>query len=256
MLDIQGAQAVHESGKTRKRILRSVRARAAEGRPHGKVPYGYRREHDPATGKTLRQVPDEHTAPIVKEIARRLLAGEATHAVAADLNARGVPASRGGRWDLIQVKRLAISPTNAGLRTHLGVITGPAIWPPLIAEADHWALVTKLTDPARKTVRDGSIKHLLVGIAVCGVCGAPCRRVKNRNTSSYMCGQGFCVARAQVPMDAFVTEVVLARLSRPDVWDPFSAGDDTEQSKQRRRPARSVLDCVASKMPLWRGKLQ
>ncbi|MEO7196278.1 MAG: recombinase family protein, partial [Pseudonocardiaceae bacterium] len=57
--------------ETRERVLRAVRANVEAGRPHGKVPYGYRREHDPATGESVAQVPDEQTAPVVREIARR-----------------------------------------------------------------------------------------------------------------------------------------------------------------------------------------
>ena len=218
--------------ETRERVLRAVRANVEAGRPHGKVPYGYRREHDPATGESVAQVPDEQTAPVVQEIARRLLAGEALYAVASDLNARGVPAPRGApAWHPTQVKRLAISPTNAGLRSHLGEITGPAKWPALIGEADHRILVAKLTDPARKSWRDGSVKHLLVGIAECGVCGAPCRRIKNRNTPSYSCGRNFCVVRSQVHLDDFVAQVVVARLSRPDVWELFTGIEDTEAAE-------------------------
>jgi DNA invertase Pin-like site-specific DNA recombinase len=251
LLDLGGALAVRESAVTSKRIRRAVRARAAEGRPHGRIPYGYRREHDPATGKVLRQVPDEQTAPVVREIASRLLAGEALNAVAVDLNSRGIPASRGGRWDLTQVKRLAISPANAGLRAHLGEITGPAQWPALISETDHRVLVAKLTDPARRTARDGSVKHLLVGIAECGVCGAPCRRVKNRGTPSYMCGTRFCVTRSQVPLDAFVTEVVITRLSRPDALVLLTGPRDgdaaaaAEQARELRARLTSFYDQAA-----------
>jgi site-specific DNA recombinase len=231
LLDLQGALAVRESAVTSKRIRRAVRARAAEGRPHGKIPFGYRREHDVTTGKTVAQVPDEATAPMVREIAQRLLGGEALYAVAVDLNSRGLSAPCGGRWDLTQVKRVAISPTNAGLRSHLGEIIGLAKWPALISEADHRMLVAKLTDPARKSWRDGSVKHLLVGIAECGVCGAPCRRVKNRNTPSYACGKGFCVVRSQVHLDEFVTQVVVVRLSQPDVWELFISTEDTEAAE-------------------------
>jgi site-specific DNA recombinase len=231
MLDLGAALAVRESVVTSKRIRRAVASRAAEGLPHGKIPYGYRRVYDPETRKLVRQEPDDTTAPIVREIARRLLAGEATYAVAQDLNARGISAPRGGHWDLVQVKRLAISPTNAGLRSHNGEVVGQACWPALISEADYRALVDKLTDPARRTVRDGSIKHLLVGIAICGVCGAPCRRVKNRNTPSYMCFKGFCVARAQAPMDTYITEIVIARLSRPDALELLASPAEGEVSE-------------------------
>jgi hypothetical protein len=70
-----------------------------------------------------------------------------------------------------------------------------------------------------KSWRDGSIKHLLAGIAECGVCSAPCRRVKNRNTPSYACTARFCVTRSQQHLDQFVTiggggQVVPARCTR------------------------------------------
>lgn len=242
MLDLGGALAVRESAVTSKRIKRQVRSAAAAGRPHGKIPYGYRREYDPDT-REGRQVPDEQTAPVVAEVAARLLAGEATYAVAADLNARGLPAPRGGRWDLTQIKRLAVSPTNAGLRTHLGeVLDGPASWPALIAATDHRVLVERLTDPARQSWRDGSVKHLLSMIAQCGVCGSLCRRVTNRGTPSYACaGNGdlakgkFCVTRVQRCLDEFVTEVIIARLSRPDVWDLFIERQDPESAQAAAR---------------------
>ncbi|MCA1708872.1 MAG: recombinase family protein [Actinobacteria bacterium] len=76
------------------------------------------------------------TGPIVQEIARRLLAGESLYAVAEDLNSRGVPSPRNvelkrinkplssALWDPIQVKRLAITPTNAGLRSLNGTMVG------------------------------------------------------------------------------------------------------------------------------------
>jgi site-specific DNA recombinase len=120
----------------------------------------------------------------------------------------------------------------------------------LISETDHRVLVAKLTDPARRTARDGSVKHLLVGIAECGVCGAPCRRVKNRGTPSYMCATRFCVTRSQVPLDAFVTEVVITRLSRPDALVLLTGPGDgaaaaAEQARELRARLTSFYDQAA-----------
>ena len=84
MLDLGAALAVKESALTSKRIRRDVAARAAQGRPHGRIPYGYQREYDPHTGALLRQVPDPATAPLVRELARRVLAGEALYRLAAE----------------------------------------------------------------------------------------------------------------------------------------------------------------------------
>lgn len=226
VVDLGAALAGREAALTSKRIRRAVRSRAAEGAPHGKLPYGYRSERDPETGRALRRVPHEETAPIVREIVRRLLAGEPLYSVAADLNERGVPGPRAPRWDPSTMKRLAISPTYAALRTHKGVVVGPAQWEALVSMADHQTLVARLTDPTRRTWVDGSVKHLLVGIAKCGECGATTRRIKNRNTPSYVCAAKFCVARTQVRVDELVERVIVGRLSRPDAAALFTSVDD------------------------------
>lgn len=240
VIDLGAALAAREAAVTSKRIRRAVRARAAEGAPHGKLPYGYRSEFDPDTGKPVRRVPDETTAPIVQECLRRVLAGDALYAIAADLRARGLRSPRGADWRPEQVRRLAISPTYAGLRTHLGEVVGTAVWEPLVSLGDHRAAVAKLTDPRRRSWVDGSVKHLLVGIATCGVCGAPCRRIQNRNTPSYACGAGFHVARVQSKVDDLVVRVIIARLSRPDALKVFTVGGDSAATAAAAEEAREL----------------
>jgi len=238
-----------EADVTRERVVRALKARRDAGSPHGKLAYGYRRVIDPATGQTTGRVPDETTAPLVREMCLRALAGETTYAIARDLNARGIPAPRPGRdgkpveWTPPQVKRMVVSPTYAALRTYKGSVTGPATWGPLITMPDHLTLVARLTDPSRRTQRDSIIKHLLVGIAVCGVCGAPCRRIKNRGTPSYSCSRNHCVARAQHLLDPLVEQVAIARLNRPDLAD-LLAGDDTAATAalDEARALRARLD--------------
>src|SRR4051812_20914725 len=116
--------AERESDETRKRVLRAVRANADKGRPHGRLLYGYRREYDPATRELVGQVPDDETAPVVREAARRVLAGETPYSVAQDFNRRGVPTPTGGGrgWDLTQIKRLCVNPGYAGKRVHRGKV--------------------------------------------------------------------------------------------------------------------------------------
>ncbi|MFK5689557.1 recombinase family protein [Ornithinimicrobium sp. LYQ92] len=213
-----------ESARTSERVLRAVRARAAAGAPHGKLPYGYRREYDPTTGALLRQVPDETTAPIVREIYTRVLAGDACNTIAKDLTRRGVtpprpPTSRTWppqQWLQITVKRIATSPTYAAKRTHKGVIVGDAQWAPLV-DVESWERAfALLTDPSRLSrTGDSTARHLLTGIATCGECGAPLRRVKNRGTPSYSCMHSGCmrVTRSIAGTDAWVTDVLLELLT-------------------------------------------
>ena len=94
MLDLGAALAVRESAMNSKRIRRDVAARAAQGLPHGKIPYGYRRIYDSRTRALIRQEPDPETAPIVQELARRTLAGEAFYALTIELTPAAYPAPK------------------------------------------------------------------------------------------------------------------------------------------------------------------
>src|SRR4051794_17994907 len=237
--------AERESDQTRKRVLRAVRANADKGRPHGKLLYGYRREYDPQTGELVRQIPDDETAEIVREAASRVLGGETPYSVAQDFDRRGIPTPRRGmRWDLTQVKRLCINPGYAGKRVHRGQVIGDAAWPPILDEATHLALVAKLGDPRRRTMRDSAIKHLLSGVAVCGVCNGRMRVQKNRGFLAYLCVDGFHVSRREIHVDEFVTEVVLARLERPDLADVLrtSVDSETETALAEAREMRARLE--------------
>jgi site-specific DNA recombinase len=238
-LDLASSLAVRESGVTRKRVQRAVKANAEKGRPHGKLLYGYRRVYDPRTGELVEQVTDPVTAPIVQEAARRVLAGETCYAVAQDFDRRGIPTPRGGRnWDLTMIRRLCVNPGYAGRRVHQGRVIGDASWPPILDEATHYGLVSKLGDPRRRTQRDSAIKHLLSGIAVCGVCGGRLRVQKCRGYLAYICTHNFHVGRREDWVDEYVTEVVLQRLERPDLADLFADDPaDEERAAARARAA-------------------
>lgn len=232
-----------EASITRDRILRSVRSRAQQGKPHGKIPYGYRREYDSENGSLASQVPDEKTAPIVREICDRVDLGESLRSVARDLNERGIPTPRNGKaWVMQQVRRICLSPTYVGKRTHNGVVVGDAAWPPLVSEGQHLRLVSRLTDPARRTMKDGSVRHLLSGIAMCGACGAPLRVLPNRGRPSYLCHEKFCVARSKEKMDEFVEELVIARLSRDDVSLVSGASVALREQLEKIGELRARLD--------------
>jgi site-specific DNA recombinase len=211
--------AERESDQTRKRVLRAVRANAERGNPHGRLLYGYRREYDPATRELLGQVLDETTATVVREAARRVRAGETPYAVAQDFNRRGVPTPTGkGRgWDLTQIRRLCTNPGYAGLRVHQGKVTGRAAWPALYDEALHYELVAFFGNPKRRTQRDSAVRHLLSGIAVCGVCDGRMRVQKNRGYLAYLCVDGFHVSRRENDVDELVEGMAVKRLQQANV---------------------------------------
>lgn len=246
----EGGDSELESGKSSRRILRSVKARASEGRPHGKILFGYRREYDPTSGELLRQVIDEGRAPYVREAARRVLAGEAPNAVAVDFNARGVPPPRAGEWDLTRIRRILTNPGYIARRMHKGTDAGPAQWPAILDQDVFYALQAKLTDPSRRNTRDTTVKHLLSGIAQCGICGATVRVIKNRGYLTYTCWPrngrtGFHVGRREPRVDAYVTWYLFERLSQPDAreWLAAAGGED-----EHRRHAREEAEAKRARL--------
>lgn len=234
----------YESAKTRERVLRSTRATAAAGRPHGKLLYGYAREYD-ERGRYVRQYPHPEQAPIVREMAERVDAGESCWTIAEDLNRRGVPPPRpprggqgplAGKWRLEQVKRCVVNPGIAGFRVHNGQIVGKADWPTIIDEELWSRCVARLSDPRRKTVRDGAVKHLLTGVARCGVCGTPMRTLKQRGGyRTYLCHPASHVAIKQDWLDEYITELVLTRMEQPDALALLVPPDDGQAAQAASR---------------------
>lgn len=211
-----------ESEQTRTRVRRGMRAAAAAGKPHGRAPFGYQPKRDERTGKAITWIPDPGEASIVQTMAQRVLAGESIAAVTKDLTDRAIPAPgyNGATvkpWSRVQVRNMLASPTYAGLRVHKGE-TSEGNWEPLISEDDHRILVGLLSDPARLTHRGTGPRHLLTGIAKCGVCGGPVRWVSatpRAKSPAYACERK-CVRRRAELVDELVVQVVLLRLERVD----------------------------------------
>lgn len=223
-----GIDSAYEVEKTRDRILRSVRNNARAGRPHGKLLYGYRRVYD-ARGNFLEQVEHEDQAEIVREIVRRVQAGDALYKIAQDLRRREVPTPREGLqgWLPYNVRRIALNPAYAGHRVHKGNIVGAAVWPALVEEDAHQDCVSLLGNPDRKTTRGGQARRLLSGVVRCAHCGAACfSQQAPRRAAGMMaltCRGEFCLSALEEPIDAFITEMVLKRLSRRDFERMYAA---------------------------------
>ncbi|PCC26654.1 hypothetical protein CIK75_02210 [Glutamicibacter sp. BW78] len=236
----------YESAKSSERIRRDVRAAAEQGRVHGKNLYGYRRVYDEKSRllKHIEEEPDQ--AKIVKEAARRVLAGESLYAIAKSFNKLHVPPRRPSfkehrahlGWTPPAVKSMLLTAAYAGKRQHRGEIVADGAWPALI-DPEKWEqkLVPLLNNPARKKTNDWPAKHLLSGIAVCGICGSGTRAGKQNlgkkkygedggqlpreHYHTYLCHgvpgkSGFHVAMKEEHLDVVVTELMLARLERPD----------------------------------------
>lgn len=236
VLDLGGALAVRESAMTSKRTQRSVDARAAAGRPHGSVPFGYRRVLDPNTGRAVGREIHPEQGPVVQEVVRRLLGRESAVSIAKDLTNRGVLTPSGTPWRSGNLSTMALRPTYAGLRTYRGEVLADvtATWPPLITMAEREQLLAMYSDAGRDKFRvDTHVRHLGSGIFRCGRegCDGVMRVVvQNGNRpQAYSCRDCYRVSRNQQLVDDQVEKLIVARLSRKDVLELLAdTGNDAD----------------------------
>lgn len=117
----------YESSKISVRSRRAA-ANAALGRPHGRIPYGYRRVFHPQTRVFLAQEPEPAEAEVVAELFRRLVQGHSLRGIARDFQRRGIQTRSGLEWTGQHLRSLALKPLYAGLRA--GTARQPRRGPP------------------------------------------------------------------------------------------------------------------------------
>lgn len=238
-LDFMFFQGVREVGMTRKRINRTHRNLAKEGRPVGKPPYGYRHLYDESTGRLIARVINEDEAQHVREAADRVCRfGHTPGVIVADFNRRGITNRKGEPWKPRSLQTLLRSPAIAGKRVHRGEIIHVGGWEPIISW-EQWLRLQRALDDmqARGGGRaDSTVKYMLSGIAVCGVCGGKMKPGLNNRISSYKCGGLYrgapkvgCVARKRDVLDEHVTMLLVARMSMPDLLDLYVDRADEER---------------------------
>lgn len=193
----------------------------------GRRAFGYE-----ADGVTVR--PAE--AELIKQGYDDVLAGESLGEIARRWQASGIRTSQGSDWRHGTVRDVLTNPRNAGLRRHrttedrpkirqnpeLGIV-GQANWEAIIDETTWRAVARTLSAPERRSPPRGG-KGLLTGVGICGVCGETVHRGGGRSGNRmYRCASGRHVSRLSDPVDEYVTDVVLERLTRPDAPDLWSA---------------------------------
>jgi len=224
--------AEREADIIQERNLKGAQATLRAGRQHGRVPYGYSLVFNNATGLHDR-VLDEKRAPILQDAARRVLAGESLRSIEADLIARGVWKARG------QLRKRLLNPTYAGFRTSRGEIVKQGKWPPIFTPEEFQELSALLrSDQHTVSHRGTEPKHLLTGIAVCGVCGEAVIRGKNGSTASakrrfepyeiYCCPKRH-VGRLIQRVNTFVEEFIIFELSQPGALEKLEQTEEVEE---------------------------
>ncbi|HEX5120347.1 MAG TPA: recombinase family protein [Pseudonocardiaceae bacterium] len=217
-----------EAERTGERIARKQQQKAEAGEFHGGIrPFGFL-----ADGVTHHDAEAREIATGIDAV----LAGTSLRAQVADLTARGITSTLGKPFSLRTWKKVLLRPRNAGLAVYNGEIIGTAKWPPIVPEMKWRAAVVILSDPTRNTGGNNLVKWLGTGIYLCGVedCGSPLR-VSTASTGGhkvYRCRRaGDYKLRGHVivdraGLDDYVSDVVIARLSREDAIDLLAEADD------------------------------
>lgn len=238
---ITGSVARKESEDKSRRLRRKHEELAVAGKVSGggNRPFGFE-----ADRVTVR--PEE--AELLRQAARRVLAGDKLYRIVADWTEHGIQTSTGAPWSTTSLKSTLVRPRVAGLREHRGEVVGKAVWPAILDEATWRQVRSVLTDPARRknpVVRS----YLLTGILRCQLCGAPMVAAPRSGTqrkggqrgdsiraygcvkTSGGCGGVFGLAE---PIEAVVTEAVLSALDGPALrsWRAREAngGDQSAQA--------------------------
>ena len=133
---IQGEVARKESDDKSRRIRRKHEELANAGKVSGGGgrPYGY---------ETNKRTTRPGEAEVIRECARRALAGDSLRSICADLNERGVTSATGKQWTSQAMRRKLMSGRISGQREHRGEIVAKAAWPAIVTAGETQQLRAK-----------------------------------------------------------------------------------------------------------------
>lgn len=234
--------AEDEAEGIRDRVLRTTRAHAKKGLPHGRILWGYARHYDPDTGDLIEQYEHPERGPLVREIFERVAAGETEYSILQDLKSRGdrLP---GTPWDYYHLPSMLRNVGYKGRRIFQGADVGAAAWPAIVPDELFDAVQAIVKTESRKTVRDWSVKHLLSGIARCGECEGqpPLKRGRSRGYDVYWCSAAFDTQMREEKLDAYVEEAVVNWLFSKASVAAFQS-DDQEKRAAAARARKAALE--------------
>lgn len=244
---IMSAVAANESATKGRRVKRKMQQRAEAGLPHGAGTRAFGFETD---GITHRR--DE--ARIIRECAKRFVAGESLRSLCTDLNERGVPTVKGGPWRTPTLRYILINPSRAGLRAYNGEVLTHGVWKPIITEDLHRRILARF-ESQKNSGRRAPRAYLLSGMLRCSKCGGKLFSSRRVDSRRYVClsgpDHGGCGRLTIVapPLEELVTEMVLFRLDSPAVADAItgkgSADEQTARLSAELADDRETLDYLA-----------
>jgi site-specific DNA recombinase len=225
MRDIIAIFARMESRNISVRVARAREESARAGRPvpGGARPFGY-------AADKVTIIPAE--AEVLREAARRVVAGESLRSIARDFNARGLRPVAAPKFSAANLGKLLVNPRYVGRAVYKGVEVADGQWPAILDVATHEQVKAILSNPARRTQVGRPSVHLLVGgILRCAVHSTEARpvalgaRAPDKWGRRYGCEGGdreggrVHLVIAAAPLERFVTNEVLEALDGPKLGE-------------------------------------
>lgn len=256
LVSFQAVAAAEWVRQHRARVLRAHETAALHGtKPRGQTPYGY--WYDRNT-KAISEHP-EHAA-VVRELYRRVAAGESCIGVGRDLEARGIPGPRGPRWRA-NIPRMLRETYYRG-EWVVDAARGHRITIPRLVDDDTWhAAQAAMARNARAGLAARTKRvYLCEGILRCAVCGSRVgiqgegEKRRGQRSAYYHClgrrlpaGGG---PRCTLPMiqvreiDARVWAALAELLRRPDLAELLAAraggGEDAAWDRDAAESRRQL----------------
>jgi DNA invertase Pin-like site-specific DNA recombinase len=207
---------------------------------NGRAHHGGRRKFGRNADGTIH----EAEAEVVRDLVRRVLAGESFRGLAQALNEAQVKTSSGGPWNHTSVASVVRAPHVAGLRVVDGAeVTTDA--EPIITAEERRELLAVLARPRRD--RTGDQPKLLAGVIRCGECRVAMKHLRHPNGfARYVCvrgpGSGACgrVAVTLNGVERHVVRELLGLLARCRLR-PLEGEDDEAQLEVDLAEAKTAL---------------
>lgn len=213
-----------ESDIKSERVKAAADERAQRGEWHGgTLAFGLRR-----VGTTIEHHPVN--AELLRDAARRALAGESLYAICRDWSQRGITTQRGSAWRSSVLRSALLTPSVIGVRVHEGT-EYPVPWQPIL-DRDTWerlnVLLTKDSGRGFRAPISGGWegKRALNGLVICGnprpgsteICGSKLVAQRDRELPRLLCrevGDTYSSIKYGV-VESFVLDMLFARLDSPE----------------------------------------
>lgn len=245
-----GAAARHEAEHKGER-QRAQRMQAAEkGVPNsgGVRPFGY-------SDDRISVVIEE--ADLIRDAARRLLAGESLRSIATDWNEREIKTVKGNRWSAQAIKQIMTNARISGRReighrrAALGTIVHDSAWEPIVDVETSDRLRVLLTQSARRT-NGGSThrRYLLSGLLVCGKCGHKLHSLSEKGSrrAAYRCPASTQSSRASAEQPSCGGVTVAMKYAEPTVVADLLAAIESPELVERLHKREELDPAVVAQI--------